>query len=319
MSKLSIAGFTNLGFRRHARSFQPIDPVISGQTALVTGATGGLGLAISRRLASFGARVYLVGRSDTKLAAARELVGPSAVSLKVDLSSMEEVRRLADEVAEMSESLEILVNNVGVLNPTRLMTDEGLEMSLATNLAGHFILTNTLAPLLVGSSPSRVVNVTSGGMYSERIDPDDLQFETREYSGTAAYARTKRAQIILTEMWSERLAPLGVVVNSMHPGWARTAGVESSLPLFNRIVGPFLRTPEQGADTAIWLAADRSTEALTGQFWFDRRVAPTHLSERTVETTGEREALWRNLVALTSSDLDLEAAARAKASGSSQA
>ena len=314
MNKLSIASFTNAGYRWHSRGFDEPDPDVAGKTALVTGATGGLGLAIARGLASQGARLFLVGRSVDKLSAAAEAVGPGAVTFQADLSSMSAVRDLARDVVDLGEPLEILINNVGVLNPERLMTDEGLEMTLATNLAGHFLLTNTLAQLLVDSAPARIVNVSSGGMYSEKIVPDDLQFEDTPYSGTAAYARTKRAQVILTEMWSERLAPLGVTVNSMHPGWARTPGVATSLPTFNGVVGPFLRTPEEGADTAIWLASDKAVDGESGKFWFDRRSVATHLTDRTRETEMERDVLWANLVALTGAELDVNSSLPARPS-----
>jgi hypothetical protein len=140
-------------------------------------------------------------------------------------------------------------------------------------------------------------------MYSERIRPDDLQFEKGSYTGTASYARTKRGQVILNELWAERFADTGVVVHTMHPGWARTSGVATSLPTFNRVMQPFLRTPEQGADTIVWLASSAEALESSGRFWFDRQVAPTHIMESTKESDAERQQLWDRLVHLTGSDL----------------
>jgi NAD(P)-dependent dehydrogenase (short-subunit alcohol dehydrogenase family) len=302
MNLLSIAGFTNLGYRVHARSFEESRPDMSAKTVLITGATGGLGKATARSLADLGARVIAVGRDAAKLDALREELTGDVVTARADLSLLAEIHRLAGTVLESEPRLDVLINNVGVLLPGRQVTEEGLETTLATNLAGQFLLTNLLVSHLVASAPARIVNVSSGGMYAERIRPDDLQFEKSPYRGSVAYARTKRGQVILTEMWAQRLAGTGVVVHGMHPGWASTAGVERSLPMFNRLMGPLLRTPEEGADTIVWLASAGEPGGSTGRFWFDRAVAPTHLTESTRERPGEREALWSALAALTGFD-----------------
>jgi NAD(P)-dependent dehydrogenase (short-subunit alcohol dehydrogenase family) len=299
MSKLSIAGFTNLGYQLHSRSFQPVDTNMTGKTVMITGASGGLGEAATLALTGLGARVVAVARDKAKLDALQRRTGGRAIGLRADLSSMAEIRRLATIVLEAEPRLDVLINNVGVLLNERRITEEGVEATLATNLAGHFLLTNLLRSKLISSAPSRVVNVSSGGMYSERIHPEDLQYEKREYRGASAYARTKRGQVILTEMWAEQLAGTGVVVHAMHPGWARTEGVKTSLPMFNRVMRPLLRTPGQGADTIVWLAAADEPALTSGRFWFDREVVPTHLAESTVETAEERDALWASLAELT--------------------
>jgi NAD(P)-dependent dehydrogenase (short-subunit alcohol dehydrogenase family) len=303
MSKLSIAGFTNLGYQLHARSFRPIETDLSGRTVVVTGATGGLGRATASALAGMGARVVLVGRDQQKLDRISTEIAGEVSPVEADLSLMSDIRVLADRLLETESRIDVLINNVGVLLPDRRVTEEGLEMTLATNLAGHFLLTNLLLPRLTRSAPSRVVNVSSGGMYSERIRPDDLQYERDEYRGAAAYARTKRGQVILTEMWAQRLHGKGVVVHAMHPGWARTAGLEQSLPVFNKLMKPLLRSVDEGADTIIWLASADEPALDTGRFWFDRALAPTHLTDSTQERDEDREALWKALVEITGSDL----------------
>ena len=300
--KLSIAGFTNLGFAWHSKDFDPIDVDMTGQTVVVTGATGGIGRAAAQELARMGAKVILVSRDQAKLDSVASSFDSESRTIQADLSLMSEVRRVAAQLEE-EDSIDVLVNNVGVLLPERVVTEEGLEKTFAVDLAGHFLLTNLLIPKLVDSAPSRVVNVTSGGMYSERIRPEDLQFEQGKYTGTAAYARAKRGQVILNELWSERLAGRGVTFHAMHPGWARTEGVSNSLPTFNLIMQPLLRTPEQGADTIVWLAAAPDPARSSGRFWFDRREVPTHMLESTKETRAEREALWSNLVEITGADL----------------
>lgn len=140
-------------------------------------------------------------------------------------------------------------------------------------------------------------------MYSERIRLDDLQFERGKYTGTSAYARAKQGQVILNELRAERLAGSGVEFHATHPGWARTEGVSNSLPTFNIIMQPLLCSPEQGADTIVWLAADPDSARSSGRFWFDRREVPTHMLESTKETRVERDALWSGLVEITGADL----------------
>ena len=299
MNKLSIAGFTNLGYRLHSRSFDPVNGDMTNKTVLITGASGGLGEAATVALTGLGARVVVVGRDQSKLDAVEQRTAGSAVGIRADLSSMAEVKRMALIVLETEARLDVLINNVGVLLNERMVTDERIEATLATNLAGHFLLTNLLLPRLIESAPSRIINISSGGMYAERIHPEDLQYEKGKYRGASAYARTKRGQVILTEMWAEQLAGTGVVAHAMHPGWARTAGVERSLPAFNQVMRPLLRTPEQGADTIVWLAAADEPGLTSGRFWFDREVVPTHLNESMHETAEERQALWDGLANLT--------------------
>jgi NAD(P)-dependent dehydrogenase (short-subunit alcohol dehydrogenase family) len=302
VNKLSIASFTNLGYSWHARRFDDIDADLSGRTAVVTGGTGGLGFEAARQLAQLNASVVIVGRNQEKLDRAANIIGPLASTMRADLSLMEEVRELASRVLEEQDALDVLINNVGVLNPERSETVEGLEKTFAINLAGQFLFTNLLLPRIIDSAPSRIINVTSGGMYSQRIRPEDLQFREGTYSGSTAYARTKRGQVILTEEWAKRLNQTDVVVHSMHPGWSATAGVENSLPLFYKVMRPLLRTPEQGADTIAWLAAAQKPAESSGLFWFDREPAPTHLMDATRETQAERDLLWEMLADATGSD-----------------
>lgn len=303
MNLLSIAGFTNVGYQLHSRDFEPIDADLSGQTVVITGGTGGLGRAAAERIAALGARTVVVGRTPEKLKAVEDEVEGEVVGYESDLSLMAEIRDLADRLVRDEARIDVLVNNVGVLLPERVVTSEGIEKTVAVDLAGHFLLTNLLLPRLVSSAPSRIINITSGGMYSEKIRPRDLQYERGEYKGSSAYARAKRGQVILTGMWAERLEGTGVTVHAMHPGWAKTAGVAESLPTFDKVMKPFLRSPDQGADTIVWLAADPEPAGTTGELWFDRSRVEKHLVDRTRETPADRQALWDGLVEITQSDL----------------
>lgn len=288
-----VPGFSRIGFA--LRRIRPVRIGMDGRTVLVTGATGGIGRAAALALAGLGARIVAIGRNEEKLAAMRrdiEAVGGSVRVERADLSLVADVRALADRLLADGDRIHVLVNNVGVLLPERRETPEGFETTFATNLLGQFVLTEALVPLLEGTEddPGRVVTVSSGGMYAVPLEVDRL--ESREdYRGALAYARTKRAQVVLAEEWADRLADRHIVSNAMHPGWADTAGVDASLPLFHTLTAPVLRTPEQGADTIVWLAADPEAARHTGLFWHDRRPRPTNRLRSTRTRASERDAL----------------------------
>ena len=299
-----VGSFSNLGHRLRSRNWTELDGGARGRTAIITGATSGIGLATATRLAGLGAKPVLVARNESKAASVVADItastgNPDVSYALADLSSLEDVRRLADNLLEQEASIDILVNNAGVLPETRSETEDGIELTLATNLVGPFLLTNLLIPRMVASAPARIINVSSGGMYTQRIDTSDLQSERGDFNGTVAYAKTKRGQVILTELWAERLAGTGVVVSAMHPGWVDTPGVKDSLPAFHRVMRPFLRTPDEGADTIVWLATDDAALETTGRFWHDRQTRPIHRLGRTKETRAERDELWSQLSRLS--------------------
>jgi dehydrogenase/reductase SDR family protein 12 len=300
-----IGGYTNVGYRlrSHGWSAAELRP-LGGRTVMVTGATSGLGLAAAEGFARLGATVWLVARSEGRGAQARasitERSGHRDVRVGLcDLSDLQSVRRFAERFTAQSQRLDVLINNAGVLPSTRALSPNGIELTFATNVLGPFLLTNLLLELLEQSAPARIINVSSGGMYTQRIRVDDLQNARGEFDGARAYARAKRAQVILTELWSRRLEGRGVVVHAMHPGWADTPGVASSLPRFHTLARPLLRTPQQGADTIVWLGAADEPGRRTGLFWHDRRPRPIHLLPTTRETQQERDQLWAQCVALS--------------------
>lgn len=303
MDAAVVPGFTNIGYHIRKRSWQPVTESLTGKTVVVTGATSGLGKAAALDLARLGANVVIVGRNPDKTAAVQAEIatatGRTVRSELADLSLMSEVRDLAGRLLANESAIHVLINNAGTLFTERSVTAEGIESTLATNLLGHFLLTNLLIPRLVESAPARIINVSSGGMYSQRVSISNLQNDRDEYKGSAAYARTKRGQVILTEMWAEQLEGQGVTVNAMHPGWADTPGVVHSLPTFYKVTKPFLRRPAEGADTIVWLAASDEAAGRTGLFWHDRRPRATHKTKRTIERPEARTALWEALSDLT--------------------
>lgn len=287
LDRTVVLSFTNIGYKIRERAFEPI-PRMDGKTVVLTGGTSGLGLAAAKQMASLGADVVVVARDEEKLARVSSLLGERGSSEKADLSIMAEVRDLAGRLADL-DRIDVLINNAGALFNERKETSEGIERTFALNLLGHYILTEELIPKLAASAPSRIINMSSGGMYTQKIRPHDLETTRIEYKGPDAYARTKRGQVILSEMWADRLANQGIVAHAMHPGWADTPGVEGALPGFRKIVGRFLRTAEQGADTMVWLAASVEGGEKTGKFWLDRQERPTHYLDRTKASDEKRQ------------------------------
>ena len=168
-------------------------------------------------------------------------------------------------------------------------------MTLATDLLSPYLLTRLLLPSLGASGAGRVIQVASGGMYTQGIRVDDLHFSQEPYEGHTAYARAKRALVILTEIWARQLAPLGISVHAMHPGWVDTPGLARALPAFHQQLSRWLRTPAEGADTIVWLAAAPDAARASGHFWLDRKIRATHVFPGTRESAADRRVLVKAL------------------------
>jgi dehydrogenase/reductase SDR family protein 12 len=287
--------FSRFGFqiRRRLEGWDD-PPPMAGRVALVTGSTSGIGLAAATALVHLGAEVHLVGRDPERGAAALsavEAVGPGRAHLHlVDLSDPTEVAAFGETFGHRTARLDALVHNAGALIHAYQTTPDGVERTLATHVLGPYRLTAALAPLLFSSSPRppdeagtppTIVTVSSGGMYSQRFDLDALETGPTGYDGVIAYAKAKRAQLVLADAWATRFAPAEVASYAMHPGWVDTPGLAEGLPRFRTLARPLLRTPAEGADTAVWLAAGGPTaEAPAGTtpvhsgFFHDRRLRP---------------------------------------------
>ncbi|MGZ8704034.1 MAG: SDR family NAD(P)-dependent oxidoreductase [Aeromicrobium sp.] len=173
-----------------------------------------------------------------------------------DTGDLDAIRRVAVELAERHGRVDALIHSAGALDATYARSPQAIEHTVASQVVGPFLLTEMLVPLLRKATRARVLWVSSGGMYTEPLSVDKLEMGPDGYNGTTAYARAKRAQVTLAEMWADRLRTDHIAVHSMHPGWTDTPGVERSLPTFRRVVGPLLRSPSAGADTILWLTAD---------------------------------------------------------------
>lgn len=302
LDRTVVASYSRLGYSLRSRGWRhsPL-PRLDGRVVVLTGATSGIGMAAAEGLARLGARLWLVARDRQRGERAVSQISKRTANRDIhlaicDLGSLASVRRLAAELGEATPAVAALVNNAGVLVRERAISSDWIELTLATNVVGPFLLTALLCPLL--AQGGRVVTVSSGGMYARRLDVQDLQSARGAFSGTAAYAHTKRMQVILSELWARRLQRRAVAVHAMHPGWVDTPGLRRSLPRFYRLARPLLRTPAQGADTVVWLTAAREPATSSAGFWLDRARRPTHLVPWTRESDQARRALWRAVAQL---------------------
>jgi NAD(P)-dependent dehydrogenase (short-subunit alcohol dehydrogenase family) len=252
---------------------------MNGKVVLITGGTSGIGKAAAMALAAMGAEVVVTGRNREKGKSAVEEIrrdsGSDGVSLLLaDLAVQSEVRRLAEEFQERHDRLDVLVNNAGLIQSRRTETPDGIETTLAVNHLAPFLLTNLLLDLLKESAPSRIVTVSSEGQRWAKMDLDDLQ-SRRRYRPFQVYGTTKLANIMFTNELAERLEGTGVTDNCVHPGGVNTnfgTNNRGFTTLLFRAFKPFMRSPEQGADTVIYLAASPDVEGMTGKYLTDRKL-----------------------------------------------
>ncbi len=238
-----------------------------GKICLVTGATDGIGKVTVRALAEAGAAVVGVGRDPAKIEAVKAEIGSTPGSLEfltADLSSQAQIRALAEQFRHKYDRLHVLVNNAGALFTSYRTTADGLEMTFALNHLSYFLLTHLLLDTIIASAPARIINVASDAHAGSTINFDDLGHR-QNYSGWTAYGASKLANILFTYELARRLEGTGVTVNAVHPGFVNTN--------FQRAAGLNMRgplTPEEGADTQLWLATSDEVDGITGRYFVRR-------------------------------------------------
>jgi NAD(P)-dependent dehydrogenase (short-subunit alcohol dehydrogenase family) len=254
---------------------------MQGKICLVTGGTNGIGKSTALALARMGATVVIVGRDAQKTAQVvqeiRSATGNERVnSLLADLSSQQDIRRLANEFKSKYSHLHVLLNNAGGFFMRRQLSVDGIEMTFALNHLAYFLLTNLLLDTIKASGAARIINVSSDAHAGGKIAFDNLQGE-REYSASA-YGNSKLANILFTMELSSRLEGTGVTVNALHPGFVSTGFGKNNPGLLMkaiRAVVPLIaRSPEKGAKTSIYLASSPAVADSTGKYFFDSQAIP---------------------------------------------
>jgi retinol dehydrogenase 12 len=294
----------------------PNHPPLAGQTIVVTGASDGIGQAAVRAYAAAGASVIMIGRNEAKTAAAARAIMRSlgnaadraAISWEIaDLSRQEEVHAVADRVMARAPRIHVLANNVGAMFLDREVTPDGFERTFALNHLSYVTLTlRLLAPLLAASrpgAPSRVVTVSSRAHENASPALDDLQME-RHFSGWTQYANSKLYNIWFTRALARRLDPARLVTQALHPGVVRTRFATNNGRmgrLLRRVMDVVSVTPEQGADTLVWLSHADDALVGSGDYWVKRRRRPP---SRTARDDAQAEALWSTTSRLTGLNAD---------------
>jgi retinol dehydrogenase 12 len=276
---------------------------LRGKTVVVTGASSGIGSAAAVELARLGADVVPVGRDAGRLAQTAAQIrkaNPAATPepLQAEFASLDEVRRLADELLRRHSRIDVLVNNAGLVSGRRSVTPDGNETTFAVNHLAPFLLTNLLMERLRSSSPSRIVTTSSDAHRSGLIDLDDLQGE-RRWSSWKAYSNSKLANVLFTRALARRLEGTQVSANCLHPGVIRTRLGRSSGGLFGagwRVAGLFFRSARRGAATIVHLAASEEGGRVSGGYFVESRLATPSLQAQDDEL-GER--LWQASERLT--------------------
>jgi len=273
------------------------DKPMHGKVCIVTGAASGIGAMTAQALAQQGAAVILVDRDSEKGAVTvnrikRQTGNPAVEFMRADLSAQKEIRRLAQQFRSHYQHLDVLVNNAGAIFARRQETVDGIEMTFALNYLSYFLLTNLLLDTIEASVPARIINVASRSHARAQIDFDDLQSRSG-YRGLQAYAHSKLAIVLFTYELARRLEGTGVTVNALHPGVVATNfGMNESgiLGLVMRLFRFAFISPEQGAQTSIYLATSPEVEGVTGKYFVKCEAVPSSPASYDAATASR---LWR--------------------------
>jgi NAD(P)-dependent dehydrogenase (short-subunit alcohol dehydrogenase family) len=252
---------------------------ISGKTVVITGASDGIGAAAARQLAKRGANLALVGRSADKLARVaadvRTAGGGEPATFTSDFTSLDEVRKLATDLLQQLPEIHVLANNAGGIWPHREVTPDGHEQTFQVNHLAPYLLTALLRDRLVASAPARVITTSSDAHRGGSLDLTDLDFSRRRYSEFRVYGTSKLENILFTRELARHLNGTDVVATCFHPGTVATGfGRDSWFSWFTTKypVKAFFRTPDQGADTLVWLATAPTEELTPGEFYAGRKL-----------------------------------------------
>ena len=277
---------------------------VRDKLCIVSGATNGIGKQTALGLASQGARVVVVARNKVKGDATVRQLSEATFDKRVELllcdfASQRSIRAAAEEVLARFPAIHVLVNNAGVVNLKRQVTEDGLEATFAVNHLGYFLFTTLLMDRIVASAPARIVSVASDAHKFGAVDFDDLQSKKR-YGGMRVYGRSKGCNLLFNLELARRLEGTGVTANAVHPGAVRTGlgGNSGSLmSILQKVATVFMKSPVAGADTSVYLAASPEVEGVSGGYFFKRKPRTSTAQTRDPELAKRLWTLSEALVA----------------------
>jgi len=270
---------------------------MQGKVVVITGGSSGIGQVAAERLSAMGARIVLVARSKSRgeatLGRLRERApGQTHTVHYGDVSRLADLNRLAAELRSAEPRIDVLINNAGAMFGQRQLTEDGLELTFATNHMSYFVLTNGLREQLAAAGAARVVNTSSHAHYRGKIDFDDLQSQ-HAYQAFPRYSFSKLCNVLFTRVLARRLAGTGITTNSLHPGFVATRFADQSGGWMARMIGAmkvFAISPEKGAETIVYLASSADVANTSGQYFYKcKPVAPSKLAQ----DDAAAERLWK--------------------------
>ena len=269
-----------------------------GKTVVITGGTSGIGEVVAEKLAKRGARIILVARDKTRgeatLARLRNRAPGVAHSIYfADLTRIAEMKRVAAQIADQEQRIDVLINNAGALFARRRLTQDGLEFTFALNHMAYFVLTEGLRERLLASTPARIVNTASAAHQDATLDFDDLQ-SAKNFGAMKAYSRSKLCNILFTCELARRLHGTGVTANCLHPGFVATRFGDQSGGSISRLLWLakfFAISPAEGAETIVYLASSPDVAATTGQYFYKRLPTAPARDDRSALLLWQRSAL----------------------------
>ena len=290
LDKTVVFSFDKTGFQRHKKNFNgdSSQKDLSGKRTLVTGGTSGIGGAVAKKLSRQGSIVDVTGRNKQKGESFEE-DNANCTFFNLDMSDWERI----DEFCKQSFCYDFIVLNAGSMPDSLIVNNFKVEHQCASQLIGHYYLIQCLNQNGCLNDNARIIWVSSGGMYLKKLDLKSL-FHNKNYEKVSVYANVKRAQVTLTQELSKQDFWNKIKIFSMHPGWVKTDGLSSSLPVFSRIMGKRLRNMDEGIDTILWLLL--TGESLnSGGFYFDRKMVSPYLSKKFNPTIEERTELMNTI------------------------
>ncbi|MFW9947436.1 MAG: SDR family oxidoreductase [Candidatus Odinarchaeota archaeon] len=264
---------------------------------VITGANAGIGKETAIQLAAKGYHIIMICRNREKAEIAQNEIKEKSANERIDLliadlASLKSVGNVAKAFKQKYEYLHVLINNAGIFNRKRMVTENGYESTFAVDYLAHFLLTNSLLDIIKKSAPSRIINVSSNIHLYFKINFDDLMSE-KKYSSQKAYANAKFALVLFTYELARRLDGTGVTVNALHPGHAKTKMItptKKSSKIFQHLISPLIKSPEEAARTSVYLASSPEVEGITGKYY--KKCKPVKSHKLTYDESLQTK-LWR--------------------------